>query len=177
MTRTLLILLCALAASFNVSAHGPSRIKVTETVTVAASAAEVWQLVADFCAIEQWHPGVVACAGEGGNEPGATRVLTAGSTDGPQIHEELLKYDAEKMSYKYKITKTDNKVLPVITYSAFLTVKPIDDENSEVEWRGGFYRAYPNNNPPEELNDEAARSAVTATYRAGLAEIKKLAEQ
>lgn len=177
MTRLILLLLAAMLLGHNVYAHGPSRQKITETITVNASPEKVWGLVADFCSIRQWHPGVHECVGEGGNEPGAKRTLIIGADDGPQIHEELLKYDADKMTYKYKIKKTDNAVLPVTTYSSFLTVRAADGGGSEVEWRGGFYRAYPNNNPPEELNDEAAVKAVTATYQAGLAALKELAEQ
>ena len=169
-----LIVLCACAGG--VAAHGPSRQKVTETVTVNAPAAAVWALVADFCSIENWHPGVVHCAGEGGNAPGATRVLTVGSADGPQIHEELLSHDAEKMTYKYKVTKTVLEVLPVTTYSAFLSVLDNGDGSSTVEWRAGFYRGHQQQSPPE-LNDEAAVSAVKGSYAAGLAEIKRLAEQ
>ncbi len=37
-----------------------------------------------------------------------------------------------------------------------------------IEWKGAFYRGYPNNDPPENLNDEAAIAAVTAVYKAGL---------
>ncbi len=113
----------------------------------------------------------------GGNAPGATRVLTLNADGGPQVSEELQQYDAGKMTYKYRITKTAMEVLPVTTYSAFLSVKDNGDDTSTVEWRGGFYRGHPNNNPPPEQSDEAATKAVTATYQAGLAEIKKLAEQ
>lgn len=160
-----------------VHAHGPSRQKVTEEIVVDAPPAEVWAVIADFCAIETWHPAIHACEGEGGNEPGATRLLTVGEAGGPQIAEELQKYDAEKMTYKYKITKTPMEVLPVTTYSAFLSVRPNEGGGSIVQWRGGFYRGHPNNNPPPEMNDEAAVTAVTTTYKAGLAEIKRLAEQ
>lgn len=159
------------------AAHGPSRQKVTETVTVQAPAAEVWELLGGFCSIERWHPAVFACAGEGGDVPGATRVLTLGAADGARIHEELQQYDAAAMSYKYRITKTDLAVLPVTTYSAFLTVKDNGDGTSTVEWRGGFYRGHPNNNPPPALNDAAAVAAVTGVYRAGLERIKQLVEQ
>ena len=80
------------------------------------------------------------------------------------------------MTLKYKISKTDNSVLPVTTYSAFLSVADNGDDTSTVKWRGGFYRAYPNNNPPENLSDEAAVKAVNAVYDAGLANIKAIAE-
>lgn len=176
MFRQSFALLAALLLSGLVHAHGPSRQKITETLVVDAPAAAVWAIVADFCAIATWHPGVVKCTGDGGNEPGASRVLTIAEENGPQIHEELLKYDAAGMTYKYKIAKTDMTILPVTTYSSFLTVKDNGDDTSTVEWRAGFYRGHPNNNPPPELNDEAAVSAVTGSYRAGLTEIKRLAE-
>ena len=174
--RHVLIVLAALLAA-EANAHGPSRQKVTEQIEVAAPAATVWTAISDFCSIEAWHPGVVECRGEGGNEKGATRVLVIGEAGGPEIHETLLKHDAEKMTYKYKISKTVNEILPVTTYSSFLSVKDNGNGTSTVEWRGGFYRAYPNNNPPPELNDEAAVKAVTASYKAGLEAIKQFVEQ
>jgi hypothetical protein len=45
-----------------------------------------------------------------------------------------------------------------------------------VEWRGAFYRAYPNNDPPPEKNDEAAVKAITGVYKSGLENLKKLVE-
>jgi hypothetical protein len=177
MTYRTLIMIACIAVLPRVDAHGPSRQKVTESIVVNAPATRVWELVGGFCAIADWHPGVHRCDASGTNAKGTTRILTIGADDGPQIHEELLKFDADKMTYKYKVTKTDNNVLPVITYSAFFTVKDNGDNSTLVEWRSGFYRAFPNGNPPPELNDEAAVKAVTGSYRAGLAEIKRLAEQ
>ena len=45
-----------------------------------------------------------------------------------------------------------------------------------MEWRGAFYRGYLNNDPPAELNDEAAVAAVSGVYRAGLEALKKRLE-
>ncbi len=160
-----------------VNAHGPSRQKVVKEITINAPAAKVWAIIAAFCSISEWHPAVARCSNDGGNTIGATRILNIGAADGPAIHEALQAYDATAMSYKYKITKTDNAVLPVNTYSAFLTVSDNGDNSSRVEWKGGFYRAFPNNNPPPELNDEAALKAVSGVYETGLANLKKLAEQ
>ena len=179
MIRTILVAMTLLSFSYTVFAHGPSRQKVTKEVVIEASAAEVWSIIENFCAIEDWHPAVYSaeCDAGKGTEVGATRVLTIGEQGGPQIHEELQKFDAEKMMTKYKITETDNSVLPVTTYSAFLSVADNDDGTSTLKWRGGFYRAYPNNDPPEELNDEAAVKAVSGVYDAGMANIKALAEK
>ncbi|MGR8949448.1 MAG: SRPBCC family protein [Gammaproteobacteria bacterium] len=179
MFRTLMICIALTAFVHSAFAHGPSRQKVTKEVVVDAPAVEVWAIIANFCAIADWHPAIhsAQCDPSSGTEIGATRVLTVAEEGGPQIHEELQKFDAEKMTMKYKISKTDNTVLPVTTYSAFLSVADNGDDTSTVKWRGGFYRAYPNNNPPENLNDEAAVTAVTATYEAGLASIKAIAEK
>ncbi|WP_171173078.1 SRPBCC family protein [Ruegeria sp. HKCCD8929] len=148
-------------------AHGPTRQKITLTTEVAAAPDEVWAAIGDFQDMS-WHPAVHATTGENGNEIDATRVLTLGEEGGPTISEVLYKYSADAMSYSYRITDVKVEVLPVTNYSSHLTVKPRDDGGSLIEWRGAFYRGYPNNDPPEELNDQAAIAAVTAVYQAGL---------
>ncbi|MBL3569643.1 MULTISPECIES: SRPBCC family protein [Rhodovulum] len=148
-------------------AHGPTRQKITLTADLAAPPEEVWAAIGNFQDMS-WHPAVAASDGEGGNAIDATRVLHLGTADGPTISEVLYKYDASKMSYSYRITDVKVEILPVTNYSSHLTVKPRDGGGSEVEWRGAFYRGYPNNDPPPELNDEAAIAAVSAVYQAGL---------
>lgn len=150
-------------------AHGPSRQKITLTTEVAAEPAEVWAAIGNFQDMS-WHPAVVSQEGQGGNEIDATRMLylSDAGADGPKIDEILYKYSAEKMSYSYRITEVAVEVLPVTNYSSHLTVMPRDGGGSVVEWRGAFYRGYPNNDPPPELNDEAAIAAVSAVYQAGL---------
>ena len=177
MTRSLLVFLACLLYVGQSFAHGPSRLKVEQSMVVKAPAAKVWALIGDFCTIDTWAPGIVKSDCQGGNASGATRVLTIKQAGGPQIAEELQKYDAAAMSYKYKITKTDMTLLPVTTYSAFLSVHDNGDGSSTVQWRSGFYRGHPNNNPPADQNDEAATKAVTGSYQAGLAHIKELAEK
>ncbi|MGB0661564.1 MAG: SRPBCC family protein [Mangrovicoccus sp.] len=148
-------------------AHGPTRQKVTLTTEVAAAPADVWAAIGDFQDMS-WHPAVFASEGAGGNDIDATRVLTLGEAGGPTISEILYKYSAEKMSYSYRITEVDVEVLPVTNYSSHLTVKPGANGGSLIEWRGAFYRGYPNNDPPAHLSDEAAIAAVSGVYQAGL---------
>lgn len=148
-------------------AHGPTRQKVTITKEIAASPQEVWAAIGNFQDMS-WHPAVAKTTGEGGNAIDATRVLNLGTEDGPTIAEVLYKFSDEKMSYSYRITDVAVEVLPVTNYSSHLTVKTADNGNALVEWRGAFYRGYPNNDPPENLNDEAAIAAVTGVYEAGL---------
>ena len=158
------------------SAHGPTRQKVTLSAEVAAEPAEVWQTIGNFQDMS-WHPAVHASTGENGNEVDATRVLTLGQEGGPTISELLYKYDADQMTYSYRIEEVAVEVLPVTNYSAHLTVKPRDGGGSIVEWRGAFYRGYPNNDPPPDKNDEAAIQAVTGVYQSGLAALKALVER
>lgn len=118
---------------------------------------------------------VESTTSEGGNEPGATRVLTLGPD--VKVYETLKKYNAEKMMYSYRIPVAthDVNILPVNNYSSTVSVKS-DGDNSIVTWKGAFYRGYPNNDPPPELNDEAAIAAVTGLYQAGLAHLKEIVE-
>ncbi len=175
MIRSTLTLALAASIPFAAHAHGPSRQKVELAVDVQADPAATWAVISEFCAIEKWHPAVAKCEQQGGNEAGATRTLTLEGS-GAIVKNELLKYDAEGMSYKYKITENDVKNFPVTTYAATLSVAPGEGGGSKLTVKAGFYRGYTNNDPPPELNDEAAVKAVTGLYEAGLAEIKKLAE-
>ncbi|MGB3243368.1 MAG: SRPBCC family protein [Sulfitobacter sp.] len=169
MLKRTFILGLALAAvtPMAASAHGPTRQKVTLTAEVAADPADVWATIGNFQDMS-WHPAVHSATGENGNAIDATRVLTLGAEGGPTISEVLYKFSDDKMSYSYRITDVLVEVLPVTNYSSHLTVKPRDGGGSIVEWRGAFYRGYPNNDPPPELSDEAAVAAVTGVYQAGL---------
>ncbi|MGB3244687.1 MAG: SRPBCC family protein [Sulfitobacter sp.] len=166
--RTFMLgLALAAVAPVAVQAHGPTRQKITLTTEVAADPAEVWAAIGDFQDMS-WHPVVHSSTGENGNAIDATRVLTLEAEGGPTISEVLYKFSDEKMSYSYRITEVLVEVLPVTNYSSHLTVKPRDGGGSLIEWRGAFYRGYPNNDPPPELNDEAAIAAVSGVYQAGL---------
>nr|WP_244532268.1 SRPBCC family protein [Methylocapsa palsarum] len=155
-------------------AHGPTRQKTTEKIEINAPPAKVWAIIADFHDMS-WLPGIAKTTGEGGNTPDAAkRQLTL--DNGATIDESLYKYDPAEMSYAYRIDNVDVKVLPVNNYSASIIVLPADGGKSVVEWRGAFYRGYPNNDPPPELSDEAALKAVSGLFRKGLENLKKKAE-
>lgn len=158
-------------------AHGPVRKKVTETIVINQPPDKVWAVVGDFADMS-WLPPVAKTEAKGGNtvvdadddSKNPTRRLTL--KDGGTVDEVLYKHQPDKMSYSYRITTVDVKVLPVTNYSSTITVSPADGGKSTVEWRGAFYRGYPNNDPPPELNDDAAIEAVTGLYRVGLAALK-----
>jgi len=179
---TLLLFLFASA----VSAHGPVRQKAEEEITINAPAEKVWALIKDFGDMS-WHPDIKSVTVDKGNNKGSIRVLTL--KDGGTITEELKKYDDAKMSYAYKIIEMSTAktithagveekvpVLPVDNYAASIEVDSKGD-SSVVSWKAGYYRAYMNNNPPAEMNEEAANSAVSAKLKSGLANLKSLAEK
>lgn len=174
LSSILLTVLATLIGSSSALAHGPTRQKVTETIEIAASADNVWAVIQNY-GDATWLPMVDESSSDKNNEEGSIRTLTL--SNGAQVIETLKKYDSEKMMYKYRISDAthDVNVLPVNNYSATLSVKA-DGDNSIVTWKGAFYRGYPNNDPPEELNDEAAVNAVTGLYKAGLAGLKELVE-
>ncbi|MFI3184814.1 MAG: SRPBCC family protein [Methylococcaceae bacterium] len=168
------------------SAHGPVRQKVEEDITINAPAEKVWAIIKDFGDLT-WLPAVKSTTVEGGNKKGAIRVLTL--KDGGTITEELKKHDDAAMSYAYKITDMSTAktithagveekvpVLPVDNYAASIDLTD-NGGSTVVSWKAGYYRAYMNNNPPEEMNEEAANTAVTAILQAGLKNLKALAEK
>lgn len=168
-----LLVACALLPGLAL-AHGPSRLKVVKSIEIAAPADKVWARLSKFDDAS-WIPAVAKTAAKGGNEVGATRTLTLKGEGNPTVEEELVKYNAEGKSITYKIVKVDPKVLPVNNYSSTITVSG-DGSKSTVEWKAGFYRGYPNNDPPPELNDDASEAAVVKLYESTLADLKKSLE-
>lgn len=153
------------------AAHGPTRQKVTETIAIDAPADKVWAIVRDFNALKNWHPAVAESPADKGNEVGSVRNIKL--KGGGALEESLERYDAAKKLYSYRAK--DGGALPVTNYTSTIQVS---DEGGKavVEWRGAFYRGFPNNDPPPDRNDEAAVKAVTGVYTSGLANLKKIVE-
>ncbi|MGB8276125.1 MAG: SRPBCC family protein [Alphaproteobacteria bacterium] len=169
-----LLVMMVVAVPVAATAHGPTRLKLIETVDINAPADAVWAKIKDFGNMQAWHPAVAEDKAEGGNAPGATRTLVL--KGGGEIKEKLEKYNEAEKSYFYRITEVDPKVLPVTNYASWITVKDNGSGGSTVEWKGGFYRGDPGNVPPPELNDDAAKKAVQGVYRSGLDNLKKIVE-
>lgn len=163
--------LLALLAALPAQAHGPTRQKVSETIVIEAPAATVWARIQDFAALKDWHPAVADSPADKGNTVGSVRSLKL--KGGGELVETLEAYDAAQMRYSYRAK--NGGALPVTNYTSTIRVTG-DGARSQVEWRGAFYRGYPNNDPPPDQNDEAAVRAVTAVYQSGLANLKKLVE-
>ena len=164
-----LLLLAAFASGTH--AHGPTRQKVVEKITIDASADAVWAKIKNFDALKDWHPAVAASPADKGNSEGSVRNIAL--KGGGALVETLESHsDAQK---KYSYRAANGGALPVTNYTSTIQVTG-DGAKASVEWRGAFYRAFPNNDPPPELNDEAAVKAITGVYQGGLANLKKLVE-
>lgn len=170
------VLTVALAAMLSMAgaahAHGPVRLKVELTQTLNAAPDEVWAAIGKFDDMG-WHPAVASTEltadSASATEPDkSTRVLHLKADAGdPTITEQLTKWQPEKRCYAYRIIAVEVTVLPVTNYASTLCVND-QDGKAKVVWKGGFYRGFPNNEPPAELNDDAATAAVTGIYQAGL---------
>lgn len=165
---------CIGAFALQAQAHGPSRQKTEESVTINAPASKVWALVGDFNGLPKWLPPVATSTATDGNKVGSIRTLTLKNNE--KLEEMLTAYDASKMEFRYRAKGANVKALPVNDYSSSMTVEPEGATKSKVEWKGAFYRGYMNNDPPKELNDDAALNAVNGLYKMGLQNLKKVAE-
>jgi carbon monoxide dehydrogenase subunit G len=152
-------------------AHGPTRQKVVEKVTINAPAAAVWARIKNFDALKDWHPAVAESPASQGSTVGSVRSIKL--KGGGELIESLEGYDDVAMKYSYRAK--DGGALPVTNYTSTITVTA-NGNQSVVEWRGAFYRGHPGNEPPPEQNDDAAVKAITGVYQGGLANLKKLAE-
>jgi carbon monoxide dehydrogenase subunit G len=155
-------------------AHGPTRQKVTETIIINAAPEAVWAMVKDFDKMQNWHPAVASSTATQGNAVDSERTLTL--KGGGTVVEKLESWSDADRKFSYRMRQAGP--IPVTNYSSTVTVKPGPGAGTAVvEWRGAFYRGYPNNDPPPEQNDEAAVAAVTGIYKAGLANLKELLEK
>jgi hypothetical protein len=166
MSLSRLIAVAALLLPGVAFAHGPTRQKAVESVEVAAPANVVWALLKEWGGMAKWHPAV-----ESVTVNGTERILNL--KGGGRIVEELEVVDEANMSLRYRMK--DPGPVPVNNYSAQISVAAVG-AGAMVNWKGAFYRAFLNNDPPPEQNDEAAVKAITGIYRSGLEGLKKVSE-
>lgn len=162
--RALCVALAAgLAAALAVpaAAHGPSRQKARAEITLAASPDEVWAVVGNFADMS-WYPGVVETRVAA---DGASRVVVF--EGGKEAAEEAAKHDDAKRIISFRRTADDVALIPVTNLS---NVIQIDDAGgkAKVTWTAAFYRGFPNNDPPPDLDDATALAAGEAFVQTGL---------
>ena len=164
MTKMMMTLAACLALVTGPAlAHGPVRLKTEQTVTLNAPVDDVWAVIGKFDDMS-WFPGVAMVAATGA-EKGATRVRTM--EDGQVVNEELLKLQPEKYAISTLMLDTNLDVVKATNYASHITLKDADGKTL-LTWKGAFYRGFPQNEPPADLNDDAAIASVEALHQTGI---------
>jgi polyketide cyclase/dehydrase/lipid transport protein len=122
---------------------------------------EIWKIVGEFCAIQQWHPAVAKC--EETKEGDVTfRTLTL--KDGGKIKEKLT--GTEDLAYTYEIVGSP---LPVKNYRSKLWLEVDDEPNrSVIYWQSDFDAA-------DGKSDEEAEKTIKGILTDGVKGIKHVA--
>lgn len=131
--------------------------EVSRSVTVDASASEVWSLVGPFCAISNWYPGIDSCVEQTVDGAAHRRLLTG---DGGEFLEKLMGHDDATMSYGYAIIEGP---LPVKDYEAVFSVSETNGK-ADVTWSSRF--------EPDGVSEEEATDVIGGVYEAGLDAVK-----
>ncbi|KAF2989951.1 SRPBCC family protein [Methylocystis sp. MJC1] len=172
MRKTLSLLAFLLASP--AFAHGPTPIKVDETIVISADPKAVWATAGKFDGLAAWHPDVQTVKAKGGDAAGAEREVTL--KKGGVLKEGLDEYDAAGHKLSWRMSDPNLDALPVSSYTLTFTVEPVASGGSQVKWYGRLYRGDTSNEPPENLNDDAARTAMAAFLHNGLEGLKKKVE-
>lgn len=163
MRKFMMTALACLAIAGAAEAHGPSRLKTEQQVTLNATPDEVWAVIGDFGDFS-WYPGVVSVEATG-TEKGATRVRVM--EDGTTVTEELLRVDPAKHAISTRLVEDNLDLVKATNYASHITLK---DEGGKavLDWRGAFYRGFPQNDPPADLNDDASTASVLEVQQRGI---------
>ncbi len=128
---------------------------------VAASADQVWQIMADFGGIDKWaDPNLIKSCEADGNSAGAIRTITL--ADGAVIRERLEAIDADSRRFSYSIL--GECPLPVKDYVATAKVTETGSGNCQVDWQSTFEPVGP--------ADEAEKM-IRGVYTGGVAGVRK----
>lgn len=102
---------------------------VKRTLQLSSSSTEVWNVVGDFCDIDDWHPDLVACTLKV-IDGSLHRSVT--SDDGAVYLEKRIAVDPG-LSYTYRIIDSP---LPIKNFTATFSIEPLD--GSLVSWSARF---------------------------------------
>lgn len=149
-----------------VLAHGPTPQKTEQSVIIKATPAIVWKFISEPCSIKKWHPDVADCQS---SDP---KKLTLTLKNSSKIDEEVDELDQENMSISYRLaSEVDIKALPVSSLTGRIKVTA-EQSDAKVSWLARYYRVDTTNEPPEGMDDEAAKNAVNAYVKAALSGLK-----
>ena len=116
------------------SCHAAGALSFSSEETIDSSPATVWKYVGDFNGFDLWHPQVRSSTVKGTvNKAGAVRTLKL--SDGSELVEKLLKYNAAETSYTYTSIKSP---FPIKNYVATISLTPAADGKTLMKWSATF---------------------------------------
>lgn len=125
---------------------------VSRSVMLDASADEVWNVIGDFCDLDDWNPGITSCTLKS-IDNGVHRIVTLQS--GAEIVEKRIASEPG-LSYTYRIVDSP---LPLDKYTGTLSITrgaPV-----EVMWASRF-----------STDDPSLEAAIIGLYESGLAQLE-----
>jgi hypothetical protein len=132
--------------------------KVDMSVSLAAPAEKVWELIGGFNSLAQWHPAVAKSEEV---QEGGCKLRRLSLEGGGEIVEALEGHDDGSRSYSYTIVSGP---LPVANYRSELKVRDEGEQRCSVHWGSSF----------EPRGAEAAAvQAIRGVYQAGFDSLKK----
>jgi len=136
-------------------------IEVNKKIAAPGDPEDIWDMISDFCSIQDWHPVVEQCdeSEEGGD---TFRTLTL--KGGGKIKEKLIDHDDE--SYTYQIVESP---LPVKNYQAKIWVEEDSrqPDRTDIHWDATF--------DANGASDEDAAKTIGDIFTDGLKSIKHMA--
>ena len=134
--------------------------KVDMSVSLNATAEQVWNVIRGFDAMPRWHPAIARS--EETREGGKTRrKLTL--QGGGEVVEELEQHDDGKRSYSYTMLPSP---LPLAGYRSELSVRDEEPGKCTVLWSGTF--------EPSGGSGADATALVRGVYQAGFDNLTKM---
>jgi len=161
---------CLAAVLLPCAAHAEKPLIAQQSVEIKATAKQVWAMVRNYDGLHKWHPAFKDDVIKSGrnNTKGAVRTLTLDS--GESFDEQLLAFDDKKMLFKYKII--GDSPFPIANYYSTIHVTKGKRGGAKVIWQGTF-----NNKPGSGKTDDEVVEMLNGAYKAGLDNLKTLAEQ
>ena len=135
-------------------------VKVSETI--AAPAAQVWELLGDFGGVTKWGGSMLQSCTVEGTGIGAVRRI--GLPGGMEIAERCEGYDAIGRSLTYSII--GKSPIPIKSYESTCKVVETGPNECRVDWNGTFV--------PDGATEEQTQGMVRGIYVGGIAGVKKL---
>jgi mxaD protein len=141
-----------------------------QSIEIKGTQKAVWALVRDYDGLHKWHPAFKDDVIKSGrnNTKGAMRTLTLGS--GESFDEQLLQFDDKKMFFRYRIV--GDSPFPITDYVSTLHVTKGRHGAAKLIWQGKF-----KNKPGSGKTDQEVVEMINGAYKAGLDNVKVLAEK